>query len=224
MRRVNIYEGEVREAFIGDSRWPPTFAIGAALALQFTLPSQLVEGPKWILPLLEALLFIPLMITNPTRLTRQSRATRYVSLLLIAFINAANFVSVGLLVHGILHNFKVSGNTLILSAISIYFTNILVFALWYWELDGGGPVARLGHDPRDRDFLFPQMATPECVPEGWRPLFVDYLYLAFTDSTAFSPTDAMPLTPIAKILMLFEASAALLTVTLVASRAIGIIG
>jgi uncharacterized membrane protein len=224
MRRFNIYEGHIKEAFRGDSRLPPSLALAAALALQVLLPDAFEIVPRWILPTLEALLFVPLLIVNPTRLTRQSRESRLASLLLIALVNAANFSSVGLLVHGLLHNLKVNGTTLILAAITIYVTNVLVFSLWYWELDGGGPVARLATDSRNRDWIFPQMATPSFTREDWRPSFVDYLYLSFTDSTAFSPTDAMPVTPIAKMLMLAEATAALLTVTVVASRAVGILG
>jgi hypothetical protein len=198
-------------------------ALALALILYIFIPSKFEAGPRWLLPVLEGLLFVPLLITNPRRITRQSKASRFLGLLLIAVINAANFTSIGLLVHGLLHGLKIDGRSLILAAIGIYVTNVLVFALWYWELDGGGPVARVLPEARLRDFQFPQMTMPE-LAQSWSPTFIDYLYLSFTDSTAFSPTDAMPLTPWAKLLMLAEATASLVTVVIVASRAVGVLG
>jgi hypothetical protein len=224
VKRIRQYEHEVPNVFRAESRWPPTMALALALILYLFIPSRFEAGPRWLLPVLEALLFIPLVITNPRRITRQSRATRFLGLLLIALINAANFTSIGLLVHGLLHGLKIDGRSLILAAIGIYVTNVLVFALWYWELDGGGPVARLLPEARLRDFRFPQMDIPEFANAGWSPTFIDYLYVSFTDSTAFSPTDAMPLTPWTKLLMLAEATASLVTVVIVASRAVGVLG
>ena len=224
VKRLSKYEHEVPNVFCAESRWPPTMALALALLLYIFIPAKFEAGPRWILPVLEVLLFVPLMITNPRRITRQSRVSRSIGLLLIALINAANFTSIGLLVHGLLHSLKIDGRSLILAAIEIYVTNVLVFALWYWELDGGGAVARLMPDARRRDFRFPQMEMPELVEEGWTPTFIDYLYLSFTDSTAFSPTDAMPLSPWAKLLMLAEATASLVTVVIVASRAVGVLG
>jgi hypothetical protein len=100
---------------------------------------------------------------------------------------------------------------------------VIVFGLWYWELDRGGPSAR--HDPhhREPDFLFPQMATPGSARPDWAPGFLDYLYVSFTNATAFSPTDTMPLTPLAKSLMAVQSAASLLTVALVAARAVNIL-
>ena len=98
-----------------------------------------------------------------------------------------------------------------------------VFALWFWQLDNGGPVARRTADPRRRDFLFPQQAAPETGPSGWRPLFIDYLYVSFTNATAFSPTDAMPLSRWAKLLMLVESAASLVLALMVAARAVHIL-
>jgi hypothetical protein len=223
VKQLREFEHQVPSVFLAESRWPPTMAVALALLLYLFIPAKFVGGPKWLLPVLEGLLIIPLIVSNPRRITRQSRATRSIGLLLIALINAANFTSIGLLVHGLLHGLKIDGRSLVLATIEIYVTNVLVFALWYWELDGGGPVARLLPEARPRDFRFPQMESPELVEKNWTPKFVDYLYLAFTDSTAFSPTDAMPMTPWAKLLMLAEATAALVTVVIVASRAVGVL-
>ena len=102
--------------------------------------------------------------------------------------------------------------------------NVLLFALWFWQLDGGGPVARPTVAPAARDFLFPQQVEPALGGSGWRPLFLDYLYVSFTNATAFSPTDTMPLTDWAKMLMLVESGGSLLTLLMVAARAVNILG
>ncbi|MGH9205690.1 MAG: hypothetical protein ACRD1G_03900 [Acidimicrobiales bacterium] len=206
----------------GEQRWAPTLTVVAAIVLYLTLPDELILGPRWVLPALEAALFVPLLITNPVRMTKETGVTRAISLALIALVNVANVASLGLLVHRLLHHSSAQGRSLILTAIQIWVTNVLVFALWFWELDRGGPVARgVGRDGPP-DFLFPQMSLSE-LSTGWAPRFVDYLYVAFTNASAFSPTDAMPLSPMAKMLMLGEATVALLTVAVVASRAVNIL-
>jgi hypothetical protein len=118
---------------------------------------------------------------------------------------------------------KAGGHPLILAGIVLWVTNVLLFGLWYWELDRGGPIARQLDPDALPDFLFPQMTEPRLAPEGWRPIFVDYLYTSFTNATAFSPTDTMPLTPIAKVLMTVQSAAALVTVALVLARAVNIL-
>jgi hypothetical protein len=157
------------------------------------------------------------------RLTRQTRVTRVASVLLIASISLFNAFSLGLLVHGILNGIKLGGHSLILSAIDIWVTNVLVFALWYWELDRGGPVARGSGEAGRPDFLFVQMGPSQVEDHDWMPGFVDYLYTSFTNCTAFSPTDTMPISQWTKMLMLLQASVSLVTVAVVASRAVGIL-
>ncbi len=148
-------------------------------------------------------------------------------MILIALVNAANVISLILLVHDLLQgkaNGKaIVGPQLLFSSLLIWLTNVLVFALWYWELDRGGPDERSHPDHRQPDFLFPQMATPQCTHATWSPSFMDYLYVSFTNATAFSPTDTMPLAPWAKALMLVQALASLLTIALVAARAVNIL-
>lgn len=212
-----------RQVVLGEHRWPAIATVAVSLGMYFALPDRFVLGPKWLLPALEGALLIPLTIANPVRLTRQTRATRAISVALIALISLFNAFSTGLLVHGLLHGIKLGGRSLILSAIEIWITNVLVFTLWYWELDRGGPVARAFGEQRRPDFLFPQMSNPDVAQPDWMPGYVDYFYTSFTNCTAFSPTDTMPLSPWSKLLMLLQASVSLVTVAVVAARAVNIL-
>ena len=206
-----------------EPRWPGAVALLAAIALYVLLPSSLIVGPRWLLPALEALLVIPLIITNPDRRDPDTRTLRFLSILLIAIISIANISAIGLLVHDLLGHTDIDGKELVYSAIALWFNNVIVFGLWYWELDGGGPAARHSVAPQGRDFLFPQHASPDVFTLPWMPRFFDYLYTSFTNSTAFSPTDTMPLTTRAKALMMLQSGSALVTVVLVAARAINIL-
>ncbi len=148
---------------------------------------------------------------------------RAAAILLISLINFANVVSLVELIHALLYSSKVGGRVLVYASVPIWLTNVLVFALWFWELDRGGPSARLHAHHREPDFLFPQMSLPQAAESGWFPTFLDYLYTSFTNATAFSPTDTMPLTAWAKLLMMAQSFASLLTVALVVSRAVNIL-
>ena len=177
--------------------------------------------------------------TTPRRSSEESPLTRGAAILLVALVSAANLVSLVFLVHVLVSGARASGQELILSAIQIWLTNVLIFGLWFWELDRGGPGRRSGASGAGSasaapgsapaaagspDFLFPQMSSPDIGPRDWSPGFIDYLYVSFTNAAAFSPTDTMPLTPWAKTLMLVEALASLITVALVAGRAVNILG
>ena len=184
-------------------------------------------GPSWILAALEATLVIILAVTSQYR-SKHSKLLRYLSILLIGLIGLANLISVGLLVHLLLRGTLASGTQLFFSALEIWLTNVLVFAvlvfaLWFWEIDRGGPVERTKDSASYPDFLFPQMTQTGLCDPGWVPGLVDYVYLSLTNATAFSPTDTMPLSPIAKILLGVESLVSLLTVTIVAARAINIL-
>ncbi|MEA2508172.1 MAG: hypothetical protein QOG21_254 [Actinomycetota bacterium] len=198
-------------------------AATAALILYITLPERLTFGPRWVIPALEAALIIPLTFRAPRRHLEEARLVRFASLLLIVLVNAANLVSLALLVHLVLSGGAASGRQLIFSGIEIWITLVLVFALWYWELDRGGPGVRGSKAEQVPDFLFPQMATPELHQGSWMPDFLDYLYVAFTNATAFSPTDTMPLTSRAKSLMLVESMASITAIVMVAGRAVNIL-
>jgi hypothetical protein len=206
-----------------EPRWPASLALIAALVLYLTLPARLTVGPGWIIPALEAALLIALTVTAPYRHPEEVRLVRFASLLLVGLINLANVTSLVLLVHVVLTGLPASGRQLIFSGIQIWLTLVLVFALWFWELDRGGPARRGHRSEKPPDFLFAQMATPELKQPDWMPRFIDYLYLAFTNATAFSPTDTLPLTSLAKTLMLIESLAAITTVVMVAGRAVNIL-
>jgi hypothetical protein len=199
-------------------------AVMVALALYITLPPHLTLGPPWLMPALVLALLIPLLAIGPFKAGGGARPWRFIGISAIGLVNAANIASLALLVHTLLTpGSKEGGWQLLVSASAIWLTNILVFGLWFWEVDRGGPQSRLNASRRSADFLFPQMLAPSCAPIAWMPFFVDYLYLAFTNATAFSPTDTMPLTTTAKALMTIEAMISLLTVVLVAARAVNIL-
>ncbi|HEV2038064.1 MAG TPA: hypothetical protein VGQ96_05590, partial [Candidatus Eremiobacteraceae bacterium] len=142
---------------------------------------------------------------------------------LIGIVNIANVASLALLVKVLVTGTKVTGSHVLAGAVEIWLTNVIVFALWYWELDRGGPDARASSQHKEPDFLFPQMVTPGCTRPDWSPKFLDYLYVSFTNASAFSPTDTLPLTGWAKVLMMVQALASLLTIALVAARAVNIL-
>ncbi len=206
-----------------EARWPASLAVVAAIVLYLSLPNLLVLGPRWIFPALEGAILLPLTVARPHRHAGESGVGRMAAIALIALTTIGNIASLGLLVHVILGGVHITGRTLIISAIEIYITNVIIFGLWYWELDGDGPAARLRAQSPYRDFLFPQMNSPDKAPPGWCPTFFDYLYVSLTNATAFSPTDTMPLTRKAKGLMSVQCVASLLTVALVAGRAVNVL-
>lgn len=213
-----------RRATTGEHRLPVVAAVAVAIALQVFLPRRLVIHPSWLLPTLEGLLAAGLMVANPGRMDRTSSVLRGASVALIALISLANAWSSGQLIHDLIVGRNGDNASLLLArGASIYVTNILVFALWYWEWDGGGPVARARGIDGHPDFLFPQQATAGVAPGDWKPKFPDYLYVSFTNATAFSPTDTMPLSRWAKMLMLVQSAVALTTIGLVIARAVNVL-
>jgi uncharacterized membrane protein len=208
----------------GEARWPVLLAVLVAIALQLVLPNNVIRGlgNRALIPSLEAVLLLVLLVANPGQISAEASRLRMVSLTLIALISAANLVSLIELIHALLYGSKAGGRPLVYASVPIWLTNVIVFGLWYWELDRGGPVARQLASHRRPDFLFPQMSTPGSSP-GWTPDFLDYLYTSFTNATAFSPTDTMPLTPWAKLLMMLQSLASLVTVAVVVSRAVNIL-
>jgi uncharacterized membrane protein len=207
-----------------EPRWPASVAILVASAISFALPAQYTLGPRWVFPALALAILVPLTIAAPRRVAAESRSLQMAAIALIGVMMLSNVLSLSRLIHLLIFDPKnVAGSSLLGSAAGIWLMNVIVFALWYWELDRGGPDERLDAAHRSPDFLFPQMSTPGCAEPGWSPAFVDYLYIAFTNATAFSPTDTLPLSRWAKVLMLVQSTASLLTVTLVAARAVNIL-
>jgi hypothetical protein len=204
--------------------WGPQAIVAAALLLDLALPAKLTIGPSWLLPSVEGLLLLGFVISSPHPRLHLSPLRRHVAIFLIALVSAVNMFSLALLCHYLLHGHTENGRRLIFSGIVLWGTNVLLFALWYFELDRGGPIARAMREDRYPDFLFVQMTDAErYAPEGWKPRLVDYLYTSFTNATAFSPTDTMPLTPAAKWLMSVQALASLTTIGLVVARAVNIL-
>jgi uncharacterized membrane protein len=203
--------------------WEPQLVVACTIALQLSLSNEVTIGPTWLLPALEGALLIGLTIVSPQAKARHSPLRRKVAIGMIAFVSAANIASLVMLCHRLLHGGKENGHALILSGIVLWCTNVLLFGLWYWETDRGGPVAREKGERDLPDFLFPQMADPRWAPKDWMPRLIDYLYVSLTNATAFSPTDTMPLTPTAKWLMSAQSLASLVTVGLVVARAVNIL-
>jgi hypothetical protein len=197
--------------------------------LQLVLNNHLVLGPKYLIAGLECVLLVGLFTTrpkdelNPKPSHRSIR--RALSLVMIAFITIANISSLVLVINYLLNtHYHLEGRELIVSAIAIYITNIIIFGLWYWELDGSGPGGRGTHLP-PVDFLFVQMSTPESITKttNWSPTFIDYLYVSITNASAFSPTDALPLTHRTKMLMSVQSFVSLATIAVVAARAVNVL-
>jgi uncharacterized membrane protein len=207
-----------------EPRWPALLAVLAAIALQLVLPDRLIRGlgNRALVPALEGALLLVLFIASPGHISKEQSRLRIVGLSLIALISIANVVSLLELINALLYGSKATGRPLIYASLPIWLTNVIVFALWYWELDRGGPAQRQIPEHRRPDFLFPQMSVPGSDPH-WTPSFLDYLYTSFTNATAFSPTDTMPLTPSAKTLMTLQSLASLVTVAIVISRAVNIL-
>jgi uncharacterized membrane protein len=212
----------------GEPRWPVSASVIAAIVLQLLLPDRLNRPlPHFLLPALEGGLLIGLTIANPVRIERRGTAIRAASVGLILVITAANAVSAILLIRAIVEGLK--GTTtgaavpLLASGAGIWATNVIAFALWYWEFDRRGPVQRAEGLPRHPDLLFPQMASPELAAPDWKPYFVDYLYLSFTNATAFSPTDVLPLARWAKLTMAVQSAVSLALGALVIARAVNIL-
>ena len=203
--------------------WPAQVTILVAIGLQVSLPTRLTVGPSWLIPGLEALLLLGMFLATPHELEIEHLVRRRLALSLTAVVSAANIFSLGALTHYLLHHNVSNGRELIVSGVLIWLTNVLIFALWYWEIDRGGAGMRAAGRDRAPDFLFPQMADDSIEPRGWRPKFIDYLYVSLTNATAFSPTDTMPLTPMAKSVMGVQSLISIVTIGLVVSRAVNIL-
>jgi hypothetical protein len=199
-------------------------AIVLVAAAQFGLPARLAARPRYLIPAVELLLLAVLVLMSPGRLERQDALLRRWSLGLTAVLFAVNAWSGTALVVDLLSGRSSrSAGTLLTSGGLIYAVNVVVFALWYWELDRGGPVARGLGLRAFPDFLFPQMQAGGLVSPEWEPTFLDYLYVSFTNVTAFSPTDTLPLSRWAKLLMMLQATISVLLVVLVIARAVNVL-
>jgi len=205
-----------------EPRWPASLALLSCVGLYVILPNRLVVGPRWILPVLVALPLLPLSARRH-RHPDESPHIHRITLSLIGLVTVANVTSMALLVHHLLSAQVTQGRNLIYAAVSVWLTNVIVYGLWFWEIDRGGPHLRAGRTERLPDIQFPQMENPQYAPKGWRPRFTDFLYTSFANGTSFAPADAMPLTLLAKTLFLTESLVSLVTIAVVAARAVNIL-
>ena len=225
---------------LGESALWPTAAILSSAGLYVTLPGKFILGRsagffgdiRWVVTALTVALLAALLLSIPqgpvarmfgwgTHRLRIGR--RVLSLGMIVVLSAANAVSIYLLVHVLVNGGKVEASPLLRAAVHLWCVNVLLFALWFWQLDGGGPVKRRTTDIRARDFYFPQQTDPMLFGEQWEPAFLDYLYVSYTNASAFSPTDTMPLTRWAKMLMLVQSAISLTLGLMVVARAVNIL-
>jgi hypothetical protein len=204
--------------------WPAIIAILAVGGLHLSLPESLTIGPSWLLLAVISVLMVPVVIA---RMRGSFVLNQVLGYIVLGVVTAAVLWSLTLLVHSLLFH-QIAPSSLLRSATALWVTNILVFASWYWRLDAGGPHARhLRGNHTEGDFLFPQMTlaprTQKPVQQNWSPGFVDYLFLAFNTSTAFSPTDSPVLSRWAKVAMMLQATISFATVALLAARAVNIL-
>ena len=210
----------------GERRLPATVALLVAMALPFLLPERLTAGPGWVFPILEAAVLVGLIVADPGRIDRRSSAIRTLSIaLIVLLIGGAGWGTVKvveLLLPGgpTIDN---AGDLLRIGALVWTYNNI-AFTFLYWQVDGGGPAGRLHHQATYPDFAFPQHQNPELAPPGWRPVFVDYLYVGFTNALAFSPTDTLPLVHWAKLAMALQSVVSVTILSLVIANAVNILG
>lgn len=207
----------------GESRLPINVVVTLVILLQLTLPKVLNISFPWFICAIEAALLLLINILEPRRVSTHSGAARRLSLGLAAAMSAANLYSIVRLVNELLNGQVRDAKSLLLTGGSVWLTNVIVFAFWYWEFDRGGPGARSAAKQSIPDFLFPQMSDPDLAPPHWSSSFFDYLYVSFTNSSAFSATDVLPLTRWAKALMLLQSVTSLIVVALVVARAVNIL-
>jgi uncharacterized membrane protein len=213
--------GELR----GEKRWPMAVTLLGAIAVLLLLPSRFSIIPRWIPPVVVGVLLVVLVIADPGRIDRRSPMVRRISLGLVGVlvVGAAGITArlvVDLIRGGAETN---SAGQLLRIGFLVWLYTIITFAFLYWELDGGGPEERVVAARDYPDLAFPQHVNPQVSPPGWRPEFFDYLYLGFTNATAFSPTDVMPLKRWAKLAMAIQAAVSLLVLGLVIARAVNIL-
>jgi hypothetical protein len=216
---------DTAERPIGESRWPPALALVAFMvlniALRIWLPDEGVVRVPWLVPAIETVLLVVLLGTDQSRSDKRARSLRRVAVTLVVALVVAALWATVLLVYDLIKGLGVtdSPSKLLASGALTWLGNNLAFAMLYWLMDSGGPIAR-SRNPAPVDFAFTQHMSPELAQPGWRPVFLDYLHLGFTNATAFSPTDVMPLTLRAKYTMLVQSTVALALFGLIVARAV----
>jgi uncharacterized membrane protein len=210
----------------GERRWPAALAIVVLITIPFLLPKQVFPRALWAVAPIEVALLVAMLIADPGRIDRRSRSLRGLSIvltMLLAVIAVAATVWLAIeLVDGAPNLSDAS--TLLATGALVWIDVNLTFALLYWELDGGGAAERLHESRPYPDLAFPEQLNPRVAPPGWRPIFADYFYLGFTNATAFSPTDVMPLARWAKMMMVAQALMSIVILALVVANAVNLLG
>ncbi len=213
---------------LGESRWPPAIAVLVFavlnVSLRIWLPSDRAISVPWLLPALELILLAVLVLAGPSRDQQRAAEMRAVAIVLVGLLLAAALWATAILISHLITGDQQakSGGQLLASGSLVWLGNILSFSLLYWVIDSGGPRARVAGNHRHPDFVFPQMQDRELAPPDWHPIFVDYLYLGFCTSTAFSPTDVLPLARWAKLAMAVQSAVSLAVIGLVIARAVNV--
>ena len=212
-----------------ESTIPAAILVLISFGLYWMLPNHFRPVPAMVMIVLVAILLALLVVFVPNRHAQVARWQRILVMVVIAAITLSNAYDLVRLIETLLSkNQPLTGRELILSAAVIWLTNVVVFGLWFWELDRGGPGKRAAARDdasleRHPDFLFPQMGNPQIAQSGWHPTLLDYVYFSFSNGTAFSATDVMPLSHWAKVLMMIQAGSSLLLVVLVTARAVNVL-
>ena len=207
----------------GEPRWPVSFVVAVVILLQYLLPTSLSLKSQHAIIVVEVILTVALFAISPGRISKHRKSTWWTGIALTGVMTASNIASAVHLLEKLIDGTIRSPANLLAFGGSIWLTNMVVFSLWYWEFDRGGPGARAEAIDPYPDFLFPQMTDPSYAPMDWKPTYFDYLFTSYTNASAFSPTDVMPLTRWAKMLMMIQSATSLITVGLVIARAVNIL-
>jgi uncharacterized membrane protein len=215
-----------RELTRHDPLWPEQLTVLAVILLSLTLPDQLTVGPPWLLPAVEGALFVALVATTPSgHRRREPPGRRHLRIGLVSLMSAGSVASLFFLARYGINADKVNGKALLGGGAVLWLTAVLLFALWYWEMDRGGPIARAAEPDTGIDFVFPQMQEPRWARDGWLPRIPDFLYLSFVNAATFAPPEShFPITSIAKLVLSLQSLGALVTDTLIVARAVNLLG
>jgi len=204
------------------SKWPVTLALLTLGGIYLVLPADMTIGPRWLLLAIELPVVAFFLIAHRINLPIRPPQVHALVITLLAVATLLIALSIGQLLGDLLRD-RITAPRLLGAAASLWAANVLIFALWYWEIDRGGPHRRHEPAPPAPDFLFPQLAGPDIGPKDWAPEFVDYLFVAFTSGTAFSPTDTLPLSRRVKVLLMVQELTSLVMIALLAARAINVL-
>jgi uncharacterized membrane protein len=207
-----------------ERRWPMALAVLVSIVLVAIAPESGRIVPRWVYPSIELALLIALIVGDPGRIDHRGVAMRRITIALITVMTVGTFVALIVLSVDIVESVEgVTATSLLGRGAALWVTNVIVFSLWFWALDRGGAAERAAGSGIPLSFAFPENAMPEFAEDGWTPMYPDYLYLSFTNATAFSPTDTMPVRTWAKMTMMVESAISLVTAILVVARAINVI-